>query len=76
MLVGYLHKDFYLVRPSQSFSLAKDTTQSIDTHLANQLCAFLWRIQPIWELRGAEHGRSYARLTMPQGHLIWGSKSE
>lgn len=59
------------MRPSQPFSMAKDATKSIDTHLADLLCAFLWRIQHIWELRGADQGGTYARLTVPQGYLFW-----
>ena len=65
------NKESHLVRPSQPFSIAKDATKSIDTHLADLLCTFLWRIQRIWELRGAEQVRGYARLTVPQGYLFW-----
>lgn len=71
VLFGYLHKEIHVVRSSQPFSVAKDATKSIDTHLADLLCAFLWRIQHIWELRGAEQGGTYARLTVPQGYLFW-----
>lgn len=41
------NKELHLVRPCQPFSIEKDTTKSIDTHLVDLLCAFLWRIQRI-----------------------------
>jgi len=59
------------VRPSQPFSIARDSTKSTDTHLADLPCAFLWRMQHICELRGAEQSGSDARLTVPHGYRFW-----